>query len=85
MANYLRVAGQNAPQALQQVMQQIQAMNMAQGNDPMLVAQQQGLAGLQGQMQGPQMGGFMQPQMPQGGMGSMQGQIAPQRGVIRGG
>ena len=47
---------------------------MMQGQNPMI-----------GQtMQQPmQMGGFMKPQMPQGGMGSMQGQMAPQQGIIR--
>lgn len=78
MANYLRAVGGNAPQGLlDQVLQQIQQMNMAQGQAPQQAAAAQGIAGLQQPLQGMQMGGFMRPQMPQGGMGSMQGQTAP--------
>ena len=55
----------------------------AQQFDPMMVAQMQGQQMLSQQ---PQigMGGFMRPQMPQGGLGTMQGRISPQRGIIRG-
>lgn len=40
---------------------------------PQQMAQQQAMQQMQQPMQGVQMGGFMRPQMPQGGMGSMQG------------
>lgn len=83
MANYLRAMGGNAPQGLEQLLQQAQQMGMAQGQAPQQAAAAQGIAGLQAPMQGIQAGGFMRPQMPQAGMGQMQGQTAPfnMRGV----
>lgn len=60
---------------IQQLMAQYLQM-MGQGQQdpyPQMVAQQQGMQALQQPMQGIQMGGFRNPQMPQGGMGSMQG------------
>lgn len=81
MANYLRAMGGNAPDGIQQAIQQLMQMNMAQGQGPQMAAQAQGLAGLQ---QPPmQMGGFMNPQMPSSGMGSAQANLMPQQGVIR--
>lgn len=51
-----------------------QYLRMAgQQQAPQQYAQQNAMQGLQAPMQGIQMGGFMNPQMPQGGMGSMQG------------
>lgn len=64
---------------LQQIMAQyLQAMQGQQGN-PQQLAQQQGMQQLMQQPQ-MQMGGFTQPQMPNGNTGM----IAPQQGIIGG-
>lgn len=76
MAQYLRAMGGNAPEALQQVLGQYMQAN------PQQQAMLAGVQPIQQPIQ-PQSGGFRNPQMPQGGMGSMQGQMPIQQGIIR--